>query len=84
MRFESELGSGSTLLLIPVLPAVRRLSLAEEVRTVEMTRASAFTNIEYQAQTLSRLRIKYLDMDETYPSELIFLNSTHSCLTLDR
>ncbi|KAJ5904748.1 uncharacterized protein N7473_001664 [Penicillium subrubescens] len=59
MRFESTLGSGFSLLLIPVLPAVRRLSLAEEARTVEMIRGSDFTRIKHQAQALSRLRRKY-------------------------
>jgi hypothetical protein len=84
MRFESTLGSGITLLLIPVLPAVCRLSLAEEARTMEMIRGSDFTNIKHQAQTLSRLRLKYQCMDGTYPGKLIFINCPYSCLTFDR
>lgn len=69
MRFESALGRGITLLLIPVLPAVRRLSLAEEARTVEMIRGSGFTGIKHQARALSRLRLKYQCIYGKYPSK---------------
>jgi hypothetical protein len=59
MRFEHEFGPGITLLLIPVLPAFRQLSMAEEAKAIDMLRNGDFANIKQNAQSLTRLRYQY-------------------------
>jgi hypothetical protein len=59
MRFEYEFGPGITLLLIPVLPAFRQLSMAEEAKTINMLRNGDFANINQNAQSLTCVRYQY-------------------------
>ncbi|OQD78767.1 hypothetical protein PENANT_c083G04973 [Penicillium antarcticum] len=68
IRFEYELGPGITLLFIPVLPAFRCLTLAEEARTVVMLRDGDFAQIMYQAQALACLRFNYQCIHGIYPA----------------
>lgn len=58
-RFETEFGVGFSLLLIPVLPAFRRLSLDEERRVVQLLRAADPANIIPSAKSLALLRSTY-------------------------
>lgn len=71
MRFEALFGTGITLLFIPVLPAFRRLSLAEEARTVELLQGNEFTNVRMWAQFLAQLRLDYQFNHGIYPSKVI-------------
>lgn len=59
VRFEREFGPGNTLLWLPVLPALRCLSLSEEARTMEMLRDGDFACVAHRAQRLTRLRLNY-------------------------
>ena len=70
-RFESRFGYGITLLFIPVLPAFRRLSLAEEARAMEILGCGGFPNITHQSQGLAFLRFDYQCAYGLYPSEII-------------
>ncbi|KAF3399900.1 hypothetical protein F1880_008383 [Penicillium rolfsii] len=71
MRFESQFGSGITLLLIPVLPAFRSLSLAEEARAIELLQGNDFTSVRQWAYALANLRVDYQYDYGIYPSKLI-------------
>ena len=57
-RFEIEFGEGIALLLAPVLPTFRRLSLREEARAIQLLRAS-HTEILSHAQGLLTSKSKY-------------------------
>ena len=57
-RFETKFGAGIALLMAPVLPDFRRLSLDEEGKTIELLKTHR-VEFCHQAQRLSRLRIKY-------------------------
>jgi hypothetical protein len=54
-RFESQFGPGITLLLIPVLPTFRVLTLAEEARAIQMLQ-EGFASIREWAKVLGNLR----------------------------
>lgn len=70
-RFESEVGYGITLFLIPVLPSFRSLSLAEEARVIEILRGGGFPNITNQAQALAFLRFDYQCAYGLYPGKIM-------------
>lgn len=57
-RFEIEFGEGIAILLAPVLPSFRRLSLIEEAKTMQLLRAS-HVNILVNAQRLLHFKTKY-------------------------
>lgn len=78
-RLESELGPGIALLFIPVLPSIRRLSLSEEVRTIQLLR-SDHLNILYEARMLYNLRTKYQQMVAWPRHSLLPMTNTISCL----
>lgn len=73
MRFEREFGPGITFFLIPVLPAFRKLSIAEEVKTLEMLRNDAFANIRQNAQSLTDVRNQYQYMHGNSAGNLHYL-----------
>lgn len=60
-RFEAGSGVGIVLLLVPVLPSLRRLSLNEEVRTVTLLQTE-YTKILLCAKRLNNLTLKYRNM----------------------
>ncbi|CAG8134221.1 unnamed protein product [Penicillium salamii] len=70
VRFEREFGHGITLLWLPVLPALRGLSLSEEVRTMEMLRGGDFAYVTHWARRLTRLRLNYQCIHGIYPGKL--------------
>ncbi|CAG8210208.1 unnamed protein product [Penicillium nalgiovense] len=70
MRFEREFGHGITLIWLPVLPALRCLSLAEEARTIEMLGSSDFAYVAHRAQLLARLRFNYQCIHGIYLGKL--------------
>ncbi|CAG7923603.1 unnamed protein product [Penicillium olsonii] len=57
-RFEIEFGEGIALLLTPVLPTFRRLSLGEEARAMQLLKAS-HTEILSHAERLLASKSKY-------------------------
>lgn len=57
-RFENEFGEGITLLLAPVVPTFRRLSLREEARAIQLLKASHAEILSY-AQRLRTSKSKY-------------------------
>ncbi|KOS37045.1 hypothetical protein ACN38_g12186 [Penicillium nordicum] len=57
-RFEIEFGEGIVILLAPVLPTFRRLSLIEEANAKQLLRAS-HVNILVNAQRLLHFKSKY-------------------------
>jgi hypothetical protein len=58
-RLENEFGTGFSLLLVPVLPTFRRLSLDEEHKLVQLLRTTDYANIILHAQSLTLLRSSY-------------------------
>jgi hypothetical protein len=70
MRFEREFGHGITLLWLPVLPALRRLSLSEETRIMGMLRDGDFAYVAHRAQLLARLRLNNQCIHGVYPGKL--------------
>lgn len=63
-RFERQLGTGISLLLVAVLPTFRRLSLKEETRTIQLLRTTTHTHLIHVAQIVSPLYSQYLDLHE--------------------
>jgi hypothetical protein len=57
-RFENEFGGGIALLLAPVLPTFRRLSLREEAKAMRLLR-DRHASIPFHAQRLLNLKSKY-------------------------
>ncbi|CAI7613019.1 unnamed protein product [Penicillium viridicatum] len=70
MRFEREFGHGITLLLLPVLPALRSLTQAEEARTMEMLRDGNSAYVAHLGQLLARLRFNYQYIHGIYPAKV--------------
>ena len=58
-RFETEFGSGFSLLIVPILPIFRRLTHDEEARATYLLRAAIHANILDAARKLCLLRSEY-------------------------
>lgn len=57
-RLEAKFSTGIALVLAPVLPTFRRLSLAEEAKFIQLL-GSDYPSMIYEAQRLRTLKIKY-------------------------
>lgn len=57
-RLEAEFGTGIALVLVPVMPTFRRLSLAEEAKFIQHL-VSDYPSIICEAQRLPNLKTKY-------------------------
>ncbi|KAJ5330559.1 hypothetical protein N7476_000342 [Penicillium atrosanguineum] len=57
-RLETKFGAGIVLLMVPVMPSFRRLSLGEEAKVVQLLEAD-YSSILLKARMLSNLRMKY-------------------------
>jgi hypothetical protein len=57
-RFETKFGAGLALLMVPVMPIFRRLSLGEEAKVVQLLETD-YSSILLKAQMLSNLKLSY-------------------------
>ncbi|KAJ6126420.1 hypothetical protein N7523_002032 [Penicillium sp. IBT 18751x] len=57
-RFEIKFGAGIALLMVPVMPGFRRLSLSEEAKVVQLLETD-YSSILLKAQMLSNLKMSY-------------------------
>ena len=60
-RLEAEFGTGIALVLAPVMPIFRRLSLAEEAKFIPLL-GSDYPNILCEARRLQNLKMKYQNL----------------------
>jgi hypothetical protein len=81
LRLENAMGAGISLLLVPVMPMIRRLTIYEESRVVRMLESGAYQEIREATHALSELRLDYQEMHEIHTSQMLLITLSLPSLT---